>query len=705
MASGQQAIRIGVLAAWAAGCPRPGALPQLERAREGLGRPSSVEVGFQGTLTYAGHFPVPDQTEDWTVEGRSRFAGSAVRSTWQVAEVDWTEVLDGDTPLERIEALMPWPALLLDDLLAQPANLRAVDRHTVLWGSPEGLFELTLAHGRPVRLERRYAHPVFGDTADVATWSDYEDVGGTTLPATWTLERAQDDARWWLSATLTDVVSPASEPPLPEVFDTVPLGDDAWAVAIPAADARSLVVRRGEEGLVFDPPLSSALGETLWRTARELAPEVTQWAVVVSHHHPHYTGGLRPFARDGVPVVVSPLLVPWVTALLQAPRDLDPADPPIPSPVVRTDTRLAGVRIVEIGAASEHTDSYRVAALPEHGLLYAADLVSFPLDGPPRRRQAMDGVAALPEAEGLTEAFSAWPLAGSAPTGPLQAPELRVALTFDDLPSQTVARGQPSVTDPQAQLRISEAMIAALAAHQVPAAVFVNCGLLGEADVLGLWREAGATIGNHTHTHASAEQVPLEVWGEEVRACHQLLTERTGAPPRWFRYPYLRRGDASTRDATAAVLADLGERPVPVTAATSEWRLAQLYDEAAQTERPALVEALVEHMVASLRAAAWQVRVRHGVSVPHIALMHVNALNAEALDAVLTRFEAEGFTFVDLETAMADPYYARPDVQDQRRSLPWQLRIDPPLAPGEPQWFDQAEARIEERFGGGQAPR
>jgi hypothetical protein len=104
-------------------------------------------------------------------------------------------------------------------------------------------------------------------------------------------------------------------------------------------------------------------------------------------------------------------------------------------------------------------------------------------------------------------------------------------------------------------------------------------------------------------------------------------------------------------------------------------------------------------MVASLRAAAWQVRTRHGQQIPHIALMHVNALNADGLGVVLDRLADEGFELVDLETAMADPYYARIDAQGQLRSLPWQLRVEPPLAPGEPNWFSEAEARIEQEFG------
>src|SRR5262245_49837566 len=84
--------------------------------------------------------------------------------------------------------------------------------------------------------------------------------------------------------------------------------------------------------------------------------------------------------------------------------------------------------------------------------------------------------------------------------GPSTEP-VRVALTFDDLPYQT--RGPaPVVTDPALWARVNAAVLAALAKHRAPAAVFVNCGFLSQKDELvDAWWAAGHAVGNHTAHH------------------------------------------------------------------------------------------------------------------------------------------------------------------------------------------------------------
>lgn len=685
-----------MLLIWLLACPKgavvaDGGLEALEAARAALG-PGALQVEFSGSIRYEGHFATPGHVETWKLEGDVALDSGRVRSTWRVPEVGWTETVTGGELAERVQAGAPWPGLLLDDMLTAPANVRSAGRNTWLWAA-DGLWTLTLEDGLPSRLERRRAHPVFGDLTEAVTWSGWEEVAGHLVPGAWTANLADTDTRWSLEAQRSRAVAPAPAPPEPQPLGTRTLQPGVHVVELPDANARSLVVTRGTEGVVFDPPLSSALGAELLAAARDLGPEVEDWVVVVSHHHPHYTGGLRPFARAGIEIAVAEPLVGWVTELLQAPRLLDPSDPPVADPRVVVSTERAGVELIDLGAESGHTDSYRVAVFPDLDLLYAADLLSFPTDGPSRRGPGMWAVLERAPSD-VSTAFSAWPLEGTEATGPLR---LQVALTFDDLPSQTVRRGVPTVDDPGEQRRISEKILAVLAEHEAPAAVFVNCGLLGDSGVLELWRDAGMEVGNHTHTHVRASGVELDAWTEDVRACDRVL-RGAGIEPRYFRYPYLRRGVASRREAGAAVLDGLGYTVAPVTAATSEWRLAQLYVDANPERQQELREALVEHMVASLRAAAWQVRSRHGLEVPHIALLHVNELEAAGLGAAIDRLEHEGMTFVTLSEALAHPYYQRPDVQQGDRSLPWQLRIAPALEPGAATWFDAEYERLEARF-------
>lgn len=279
----------------------------------------------------------------------------------------------------------------------------------------------------------------------------------------------------------------------------------------------------------------------------------------------------------------------------------------------------------------------------------------------------------------------------------LAAP-VRVALTFDDLPSQTLAPGQPAVTSADEQLRITDAMLGALAKHSAAASVFVNCGLLADDTVVQRWHDAGHDLANHTATHIRASAVPLDVWKSEVRSCHERLTAIAGRTPRWFRYPYLRRGEHELRVQGAKYLSELGEAVAPVTAATADWRISQLYDEARTPERKdALRKLLVEHVLDSVEAARTQVRERHHLEVPHIVLLHVNQLEADTLDDLLAAMHGAGLEVVPLSDVMKHPFYARADAQPADLSLPWQLRVAPTWKKGEENWFWTAEAGIEQR--------
>jgi hypothetical protein len=47
-----------------------------------------------------------------------------------------------------------------------------------------------------------------------------------------------------------------------------------------------------------------------------------------------------------------------------------------------------------------------------------------------------------------------------------------------------------------------------------------------------------------------------------------------------------------------------------------------------------------------------------GRDVRHVLLLHIGAADADAMDELLTAYEREGVPWVDLRTALADPFYA-----------------------------------------------
>ena len=268
-----------------------------------------------------------------------------------------------------------------------------------------------------------------------------------------------------------------------------------------------------------------------------------------------------------------------------------------------------------------------------------------------------------------------------------------MAITLDDL----------GATEESSEPALSAAILAALKTGQAPVAVFVNCRAL-KGETLRLWQEAGATFGNHTTTHLSLDAAGADdAWWLDVESCDARLTSELHERVRFFRYPYLRYGKtAETRAAAAQKLASLGYTVAHVTAATSEWLLANYYEQAAKKGDAALVSELaaayVEHMVDSLNAARdWAVQ-KTGHDIAQITLAHVNRLAADHLGNVLAELRARGWQFVPLQTALADPVYALPDAYTGACGCSWLARIAPALTRQDRYVFGDYEDQLRERF-------
>lgn len=251
------------------------------------------------------------------------------------------------------------------------------------------------------------------------------------------------------------------------------------------------------------------------------------------------------------------------------------------------------------------------------------------------------------------------------------AAQRTMAITFDDLPYASV----PSEDD-AALADLTARLLQPLQAAGVPAVGFVNESRLSRegrlvparVDLLRRWLDTGHELGNHTHSHVSLNRVPIEVFtanllqGETVT---RPLAQEAGRPLRWFRHPYLHLGQSTTvRAALDTFLAARGYRVAPVTVNHSEWVFAVAYARAlAQGNAEAaqrIAEAYLPYMEAELARAEQLALDRFGRAIPHVLLLHANALNADLLGALLARLQQRGYRFVTLDTALQDSAYASP---------------------------------------------
>jgi peptidoglycan/xylan/chitin deacetylase (PgdA/CDA1 family) len=249
------------------------------------------------------------------------------------------------------------------------------------------------------------------------------------------------------------------------------------------------------------------------------------------------------------------------------------------------------------------------------------------------------------------------------PSEPLSTAPIEVAVTVDDLPVHGpsfagIDRGA-----------IAERLIAAFRAHGLPPVHgFVNGKKVDDdpvtESILRRWIGSGNELGNHTWSHPSLNKTALADYCADIEKGEVILQKITPAAG-WkvFRYPFLYEGDtAEKRDGARRYLAAKGYAIAEVTIDANDWaynppfgRCTERGDKAALAE---LRRDFIEGHVEELRRMRELTRALVQRDVRHVLLLHIGAADADAIDALLTAYEREGVRWVDLRTALSDPFYS-----------------------------------------------
>jgi peptidoglycan/xylan/chitin deacetylase (PgdA/CDA1 family) len=302
---------------------------------------------------------------------------------------------------------------------------------------------------------------------------------------------------------------------------------------------------------------------------------------------------------------------------------------------------------------------------------------------------------------------------GLAATIPVPAHANRVAITVDDLP--IVSEGL-SIAAAQANTR---RFLAALRKHHVVATGFVNEDKLFVRDqvdarigILRSWLDAGMDLGNHGFGHLPFQTTPLETYQEAVIkgevVTRQLLAEH-GKKPQYYRYPFDQTGPTiAVRDQFFAFLREHGYQIAPMTMEHDDFVFARVYIEDLQhgnlAEARRVRVAYQAHLDVAMDAFEAMGQSLFGRQIDQVFLIHASQLNADTLDAMLTRLEQRGYQFIPFEAALRDPAYASPDGYAGTYGWSWMRRwaiglgktIQPLGQPDPPDWimqrFDQLTA-------------
>ncbi|TCS16636.1 polysaccharide deacetylase family protein [Caulobacter sp. BK020] len=257
------------------------------------------------------------------------------------------------------------------------------------------------------------------------------------------------------------------------------------------------------------------------------------------------------------------------------------------------------------------------------------------------------------------------------------ATSVKMALTFDDLPTHSAL--PPDVS----RIDVAGRLLAAFHdAGTGPVYGFVNgVGEEREPDsvgVLSLWRAAGHPLGNHTWSHMGLNTNSLADWEADLVRNEPLLQRQMGREDwHWLRYPFLSEGETPEKHVAARKLLKAhGYRIASVTMSFGDYAWNEPYARCMAKGDAAAVASLEDSY---LKAAKDSLDYSRGLSatlygrdIPYVLLMHAGAFDARMMPRLLKLYRDNGVTFVSLQEAERDRFYAA-DFKTQATSIPTSL--------------------------------
>lgn len=261
----------------------------------------------------------------------------------------------------------------------------------------------------------------------------------------------------------------------------------------------------------------------------------------------------------------------------------------------------------------------------------------------------------------------------------------RMAVTIDDLP--TVSRYYAT---PQAKAYMTRKLLAHCTTFHVPAVGFVigqfleTTGKLdsSQMNLLTMWLDAGLELGNHTFAHKDYNLITFNESKADIIGGEQAVksfVEKQGKPFRYFRHPYLRKGDTqSKKDSLEAFLKYWGYQEAPVTIDNSDWLFSQAYDNALTLKDTTLAAQVGRTYLAYMRDCVTYYEAQSdslfGRQIPQVLLIHANTINADYLDQLLAIVKQKGYVFTTLDDVLTDTAYRSEDHFYGKGGISWMHR-------------------------------
>jgi peptidoglycan/xylan/chitin deacetylase (PgdA/CDA1 family) len=249
----------------------------------------------------------------------------------------------------------------------------------------------------------------------------------------------------------------------------------------------------------------------------------------------------------------------------------------------------------------------------------------------------------------------------------------RVAITMDDPNCGSSAYYTHEVID--------QKILSALKKNHLKAVLFVHGMCVDNPEGIKLlqrWNSAGHTLGNHTYSHFSIDDI-----GEKKYIDDTIRNERILHPyshfKKIFRFPFLKEGSTLvTRDAFREFLHNNHYEFGSVTIDASDWYISDRLEKRLVQNPNADITSYKNYYLQHIwnRAQYYDNLLKEvvGRTPKHTLLIHHNLLNALFLDDLIQMFKEKGWKVIDADAAFRDPIFKiTPNILPAGESLVWAL--------------------------------
>jgi peptidoglycan/xylan/chitin deacetylase (PgdA/CDA1 family) len=257
----------------------------------------------------------------------------------------------------------------------------------------------------------------------------------------------------------------------------------------------------------------------------------------------------------------------------------------------------------------------------------------------------------------------------------------RIAITIDDLPVVSPRK------DLKTRQEITKNLLAKIKQTKAPVIGFVNENKLytnekrdeQQVDLLRMWLNDGLELGNHTFSHMSLHDNPLDKYEANIlqgEIITKELLQAKGKQIRFFRHPYLWTG------LSMEIKKDLGDflrehhyTIAPVSIDNGDWIFALAYEKALEKKDKKLMKEVGNAYIPYLNSKMdyWE---RQSVKIfnreiNQILLIHANFINSEYFGEIAKMLKKRGYKFITLEESLQDEAYKLPDNFVKRNGISW----------------------------------